>query len=1063
MKRLLLKLKKFKNITIFSVFGVELYFGKDNLSDIREIHTLSSKLYYPLFLLLVLFKNSLSKKYIVKSPSPILGENGFFDNNTLFINSSESINLSQDSIREIINITSKRNYFLLDDYTNTIFLEVRAKNLKFIEDNRLKLDKYSRVYLKVIGINRKKYKAISKFIDGKLNYVLVDKYIPSINIVSKVSSVFTDDKLSFVTYKMINGNVELLSSDNKKQEVILPKLAISLFENKLVPYEDYLIDNLLYSFVLTVPDQLIEDNLEHKSLLKLTETYKSRTSLLLASLIEFISSPTKENEDKFVDNYSLYINHCELTSALYLISEPLIINCKLDTLNRILSISMRYYIEYLLKTDGFYDFFTAVQVVTRRLSGRIVDYGFINEVQVRKLIEASNLSIRNISVLISLLIENRNDQLVKFLFENLPPYPIRNLDKLHLSIKKDFIALGVFFEQYNSHWENYLSKNHFEVQHDFHINQYASNVEPSELELREKVLLTRKKKQKFLTSKDDEILLDTYISDYQKFVLLLQRGNINGAVLANGIKTKKSFSLYSNQKSRADTIRHISTSNKILLATENESTKQDTIIIDISLGCMNSKTQFFALFPWINASSIQFTSLLNAFSIKTKDIDDQLDKINREFNADWLLQTIEYIDIFNVNIEEKIISSKGVNYFHGFYEASACSSRTYDVDYNLDINQVQFITRVRRASILLTYLDRVYTYARNNKKKLIFIGGNSHLAPYSCIRDYILSKNSEYMNFVAIGAAYENYYSNFSTNYSKCFGIVNQSFNPKIRAAFLPEKNKFESWLALNPENKDIVDKVNALIKVNRNFSQTPVCNELITKIRKHRDQGKKTVCCFGKIVFDSAVPFDGGPAHSGFKDWLNHTIEIAQSSPELLVLIKPHPHELKVEIAMKIGQYLRDLIPQSLPDNVIFLDHESFNTYEIAQIVDLAVLWNGTSSMELTSLGVPVMMCGHFGLFDYHLELIYPKDRNDYASKLLDTQNLVIDEKLKYRAMAYVSYMGHHETAIPNQYARRQLLNDPVGIPIWHEEKLRNLVELDDAHMEYALKKILHNTSTQS
>jgi len=1047
---------------------MDVYFGTYKLAGVAPVYRLTSQWYYLLFFILVIFRKKTSKIRIVISPNQILGENGYFSNNTLFFLGKNERNLRKKLIEPIISIIAERNYFLLENYTNTLFIEVKPTNLKFIKIKVKNFDTYDRVFLKVRSVNRKNFNIVSDFISENSGVILVDKYVPSINIVSKVSTVFTDDSLALNIYYLLSLDVYFIKGENKL--IKTPEKVVSLFEDKVVSYERYLINNLLYTFLLTVPDQLIENNINHQRLLSSIQPINNTSGVTqtLLGLVDVISEPTKAKEEKFINSYRAGLENNCLINQLYVISELLIVNCKLDLLNRLISITVKLYIKKFLGDEGerhkFYDFFYAVKVLSPKLSGRIVDYNFFYEGKYNKSIGELNLSVKELALLITIFIDNRNENLIELAFDSVSLPSESDLLLLRQLLSKDFIKLGALFERYHQYWRAYLSKYaHFydeELIDSLYIDPYVKASVVVDDDPRMKKLNMKIKKLKILNLNKNEVMHGQGFSEYQKFVLLLQKGSFNEATLVNNIRGKKTFPLYLTFKSRAEVVRHISTSNKILISTENDSPKQDTVIIDISLGCMNSKTQFFALFPWINRNNLQFTSLLNGFSIKTTRGDPKLEKINTEFNINWLLQTFEYIDMLKVDLPNKEVSYEGVNYYHGFYEAAACTGRTYDVDYTLDINNIQGMARVHRASILIEYLEKAYIYAEHYKKRLIFVAGNSHLAPYSCIRDYILSKKSEYFNFVTIGASYENYYSNFSTNYSKCFGIVNQSFNPTIRAAFLPEKNKFENWLALNPENKEISDKVQSLIKMNRNFSENSTCKKLLKRIQVEKKCGKKIICCFGKIVFDSAVFYDGGPAHSGFKDWLNHTIEIAAQSPEILILIKPHPHELKVEIAMKIGQYLRDIIPAQLPENVIFLDHDSFNTHEIARIVDLAVLWNGTSSMELTSLGVPVMMCGHFGVFDYHLDLIYPNDRQDYKAKLLDIEEVVINEQLKYRAMAYVSYMGHHETSIPNEYARRQLLNDPVGIPIWREEKLHNLINVDDSHMEYALNKIVYKDS---
>jgi len=62
----------------------------------------------------------------------------------------------------------------------------------------------------------------------------------------------------------------------------------------------------------------------------------------------------------------------------------------------------------------------------------------------------------------------------------------------------------------------------------------------------------------------------------------------------------------------------------------------------------------------------------------------------------------------------------------------------------------------------------------------------------------------------------------------------------------------------------------------------------------------------------------------------------------------------------------LRELVVPDLPPNVLFLDHDSFNTHELADLVDAAFLWNGTAALEFSILGVPVFPGSICAVGDY-------------------------------------------------------------------------------------------------
>src|SRR5204862_498482 len=64
-----------------------------------------------------------------------------------------------------------------------------------------------------------------------------------------------------------------------------------------------------------------------------------------------------------------------------------------------------------------------------------------------------------------------------------------------------------------------------------------------------------------------------------------------------------------------------------------------------------------------------------------------------------------------------------------------------------------------------------------------------------------------------------------------------------------------------------------------------PAAAESERRILEWRARGGKVACLFGRVVCDSAVPFDGGPVHSDLRDWLRHSIEAVRGSNTLLLI----------------------------------------------------------------------------------------------------------------------------------------------------------------------------------
>src|SRR5690606_3344479 len=217
---------------------------------------------------------------------------------------------------------------------------------------------------------------------------------------------------------------------------------------------------------------------------------------------------------------------------------------------------------------------------------------------------------------------------------------------------------------------------------------------------------------------------------------------------------------------------------------------------------------------------------------------------------------------------------------------------------------------------------------------------------------------------------YENYFANFSRPYSMKAGLRNVTAHPELRTASFPVPKDFMAWYearkAFGAENLASVQAVTEVRRAAREEA-TPPPEALAFKerVREWKDGGGRVVCMFGKVVCDLAAPTDGGPAHSNMKDWINHTVDSVRGSRTLL-LIKPHPHELRDEIATFLTERLTDLIEGDLPSNVVIAHPDWFDLKDITELVDLGVIYNGTTAIELGLVRVPAVLCSNYAPIDY-------------------------------------------------------------------------------------------------
>jgi capsular polysaccharide export protein len=410
---------------------------------------------------------------------------------------------------------------------------------------------------------------------------------------------------------------------------------------------------------------------------------------------------------------------------------------------------------------------------------------------------------------------------------------------------------------------------------------------------------------------------------------------------------------------------------------------------------------------------------------------------------------------WHVDWPARLVEACGVNFYQGIYERLSTKFRRATITLDDAVIKEQFDHLLRSSDYMLRKCLEVEAVAKSTSQPIILIGSNSHVSPYSVIRDFALSRDLPNLRYVSASVAYENYYSNLGSKYSGSMAVVDMTLHKTCRAPFLAIRPRFEKWYRANRKSEEIDRRFDLMINENRNRRLVDIQAPAHERILEARKVGRRVVCCLGKVPCDLAVPYDGGPAHIDMTDWLNHSIE-SVAGTDTLLLIKPHPHELRPEIALDLTERLEDLISSSLPENVIVLGHTDYNVNEIAGLIDLAVLWNGTSCLELTGLGIPVVMCSHFGRHDYPVDLHYPVDREHYSRMLTQEHMRPPSKALRRKAMGLLHYMGTEDVALPNTYSRRPITNDNVGIPKWDEAKLSELIVNGDPYVTIAVDRVL-------
>ena len=193
--------------------------------------------------------------------------------------------------------------------------------------------------------------------------------------------------------------------------------------------------------------------------------------------------------------------------------------------------------------------------------------------------------------------------------------------------------------------------------------------------------------------------------------------------------------------------------------------------------------------------------------------------------------------------------------------------------------------------------------------------------------------------------------------------------------------------------------------------------------------------------------------------DWLNHSIESVRGTDTLL-LIKPHPHELKNEIGSFLTEYFRDLIVGELPDNVIYLGHDWFDLADMKELIDVGTVFNGTTSTELALLEIPGILCSHFAPIDYPIGQIVPRDRDHFRRLLCGEEETKLAPDVPLRAATWMKYLSGNDRIRDYRYHSRQITNKVVSPPYWFREDMAEYILNGDPNIDIIVDELMPKRS---
>lgn len=388
------------------------------------------------------------------------------------------------------------------------------------------------------------------------------------------------------------------------------------------------------------------------------------------------------------------------------------------------------------------------------------------------------------------------------------------------------------------------------------------------------------------------------------------------------------------------------------------------------------------------------------------------------------------------------LSWAGLDLSHAVWEDAAINRRRYTLEYGCPELQSYLGMLMGWTGLMARALRYAQDLGRQTGLPVMHMSLFNARLPDALYAAYARAHGDPEQFFhVHVANGYQNYFTNFSTNLSVRFVLRNTTAAPETRSASFPRPGNFARYYAAVQDRlPEIRARFAATPQVRRstgdNISRPPETEVALARIRAWKARGGRVACAFGKVVCDSSVPFDGGPVHRSMQDWLNHSIRAVQGSRTLL-LIKPHPHELNNQIATFLTQYFTDLIDTPLGDNAMVLGHRWFDIQDLADIVDLGLVYNGTTAVEMGLLNIPCLLAGHFAPIDYPVGHPVAQSAAAFEAALRFEQPVQAAPDLADRAAVWLDYMASEDFTLPYRYHARPVTNTVMYPPWWVAEDL--------------------------
>ena len=245
---------------------------------------------------------------------------------------------------------------------------------------------------------------------------------------------------------------------------------------------------------------------------------------------------------------------------------------------------------------------------------------------------------------------------------------------------------------------------------------------------------------------------------------------------------------------------------------------------------------------------------------------------------------------------------------------------------------------------------------------------------------------------------------------------------------YFPATKNFYKFLKLR-KNKDLnkIEKIEINRFLKNRFSTK---NNKISSIESFLklDKTKKNIFIFPNVFWDVGLS-DRGRIFDTVLEWLFYTIDLLKNNPKYHIYIKPHPNEFinGAYFSPGVEEIIKKKYVNSIK-NLSFIENSSnLSSYDLKQVIDLALVFNGTLHLEFSLLGIPVAATGLSAIsgvgFDKQVKSL-THYKEILTKKNYDFRKFIIKDKKKLLTFAYFwfikrGYKWEKKNYFPEHFGR--------------------------------------------